>query len=71
MPLIFINKKRIAYQFPDVLETGKVVRLILEINPEVPGQIEEFEAISFTNPSSIAEFLIRLNELQKNNRIIL
>lgn len=46
-------------------KTGKTIKLTLEINPEVPEQVEEFEAVAATNPTTIQDFLIRLNELQK------
>lgn len=50
-------------------QTGKGVRLTLTLNPEIPDQVEEFEAVADTNPKSIQEFLIRLNELQKQKAI--
>lgn len=46
-------------------QTGKALKLTLKINPEVPGEREEFEAVAATNPTSLQDFLIRLNELQK------
>jgi hypothetical protein len=33
-------------------------------------QVEEFEAIAATNPTSLQDFLIRLNELQKQKSTI-
>lgn len=46
-------------------QTGKAIKLSLEINPNIPDQVEEFEAVAATKPNSIGDFLIRLNELQK------
>lgn len=54
-----------SYCLPADPKTGKAIKLTLEINPEIPDQIEEFEAVAATNPTSIQDFLIRLNELQK------
>jgi len=50
-------------------QTGKSITLTLEINPQAPVQVEEFEAIAATNPTSVQDFLIRLNELQKQKSI--
>lgn len=54
-----------SYCLPADPQTGKGLKFILETNPNVPEQVEEFEAVATTNPSSIQEFLIRLNNLQK------
>jgi hypothetical protein len=51
-------------------QTGKGIKLTLEINPDAPDQVEEFEAIAATNPTSLQDFLIRLNELQKQKSTI-
>ena len=55
----------VSHCLPVNEQTGKGVKLTLSVDPEVPDQVEEFEAIAATNPKSIQEFLIRLNELQK------
>lgn len=55
----------VSHCMPVNEQTGKGIKLTLAVNPEVPDQVEEFEAVAATNPQSIQEFLIRLNELQK------
>ena len=55
----------VSHCLPVDAKTGKGVKLTLTVNPEVPDQVEEFETIAAINPQSIQEFLIRLNELQK------
>jgi len=55
----------VSHCLPVNEQTGKGVRLTLSVDPDVPDQVEEFEAIAATNPQSIQEFLIRLNDLQK------
>jgi hypothetical protein len=55
----------VSHCLPVNEQTGKGVRLTLSVNPDVADQVEEFEAVANTNPRSIQEFLIRLNELQK------
>lgn len=62
-----------SHYLPANPQTGKALKLTLEINPDVPGQVEEFEAVAVTKPNSLQDFLIRLNELQKQkhaNKII-
>ena len=55
----------ISHRLPADPKTGKGIKLTMEINQEILDQIEEFEAVAATNPTSIQDFLIRLNELQK------
>ena len=54
-----------SYCLPADPQTGKAIKLTLQIDPEIPDQLEEFEAVAATHPTSIQDFLIRLNELQK------
>lgn len=54
-----------SHYLPADPQTGKGIKLTLEVNPEAPEQVKEFEAVAATNPASIQDFLIRLNELQK------
>ena len=54
-----------SYCLPADPQTGKVMELILQINTEVPEQVEEFEAVAATYPTSVQDFLIQLNELLK------
>jgi hypothetical protein len=55
----------VSYCLPVDAKTQKGIRLTLSVDPQVPDQAEEFEAVAATHPQSIQEFLIRLNELQK------
>ncbi len=55
----------VSHCLPVNPQTGKGVKLTLTVNPDVADQSQEFEAVAATNPQSIQQFLIRLNELQK------
>jgi hypothetical protein len=54
-----------SYSIPVDSQKGKAIKLTLEINPEAPVQAEEFEAVAAMHPTSIQDFLIRLNEVLK------
>jgi hypothetical protein len=56
---------KVSYCLPVDAKTAKGIRLTLSVDPQIPDQAEEFEAVAATNPQSIQEFLMRLNELQK------
>lgn len=45
-----------SHYLPADPKTGKTIKLTLEINPEVPEQVEEFEAVAATNPTTIQDF---------------
>ena len=55
----------VSHYLPVNAQTGKGIKLTLTVNSLVPDQVKEFETIAAANPQSIQEFLILLNELQK------